>query len=79
MEIERISPEGRVEQNGAGEDSLWNRLIIIVVWRSLDPDHWGSDREWNATCMAQGACLCRDETNRNAQVTGNSRDGMGGY
>ena len=78
-EIERIGPEGGVEQSGAGEDSSWNGLIIIVAWRILDPDRWGSDREWNVTHVAQGACLCRDETNRNARVAGNNRDGMGGY
>ena len=36
-------------------------------------------REWNATHVAQGACLCGDETNRNMRVPGNDRDRMGGY
>ena len=56
-EIERIGLEGGVERSGAGEDSSWNGLIVIVAWKILDPDCGGSDREWNATRVAQGSSL----------------------
>lgn len=60
--IEKSGPGGGVEQSGAGEDSSWNGSIIVVAWGILELDRQGSDREWNATCVAQGASLCRDET-----------------
>ena len=51
----------------------------FVAWGILEPDCRGSDREWNAMCVAQGAGLCGDEANGNVRVAGNDRDGVGGY
>ena len=65
---EEIGPDGGSERSGAGEDSSGNGPIIIVAWEIWIRIAGDLVTEWDATRVARGADLCRDEIKGDARI-----------